>query len=136
MTGAIKNSIFFFLPPNRFKLPVFSRSSHKKFYQRFYIVWATKHHYKVLQESMCDRIYEINMQTCVKLWVQIVKGVSARDHVHMFLSIPPTLSLLDIIQRIKSRISRRIQMEFPELRKRYWGKQFWACGYFSKISEM
>jgi putative transposase len=63
-----------------------------------------------------------------------VKGVLARDHVHMFLSIPPKLSLSDVMQRIKGRSSRRIQMEFPDLRKRYWGRRFWARGYFSTTS--
>ena len=29
---------------------------------------------------------------------------------------------------------QRIQMEFPELRKRYWGRRFWARGYFSTTS--
>jgi putative transposase len=38
------------------------------------------------------------------------------------------------MQRIKGRSSRRIQMEFPELRKRYWGRRFWARGYFSTTS--
>ena len=38
------------------------------------------------------------------------------------------------MQRIKGRSSRRIQMEFPYLRKRYWGRRFWARGYFSTTS--
>ena len=38
------------------------------------------------------------------------------------------------MQRIKGRSSRRIQMEFPDLRKRYWGRRFWARGYFSTTS--
>jgi glutamate/tyrosine decarboxylase-like PLP-dependent enzyme len=38
------------------------------------------------------------------------------------------------MQRIKGRSSRRIQMEYPELRKRYWGRRFWARGYFSTTS--
>ena len=69
---------------------------------------------------MRERIREIIIQTCEELGVHIVKGVLARDHVHMFLSIPPKLSLSDVMQRIKGRSSRRIQMEFPDLRKRYW----------------
>src|ERR1700730_10561241 len=28
----------------------------------------------------------------------------------------------------------RLQMEFPDLRKRYWGRHFWARGYFSATS--
>src|SRR5438477_2310932 len=30
--------------------------------------------------------------------------------------------------------SHRVQMEFPDLRKRYWGRHFWARGYFSTTS--
>ena len=54
-----------------------------------------------------------------------VSGLST-DHVHMFLSIPPHLALSTVMQRIKGRSSRKIQMEYPELRKRYWGRRFWA----------
>ncbi len=66
--------------------------------------------------------------------VHIVKGILARGHVHMLLSTPPKLSLSDVMQRIKGCTSRRVQMEFPELRKRYWGRSFWARGYFSLTS--
>jgi putative transposase len=83
---------------------------------------------------MRERIRKIIIHTCDELGVHIVKGVLARDHVHMFLSTPPKLSLSDVMQRIKGRSSRRIQMEFPDLRKRYWGRRFWARGYFSTTS--
>tara|TARA_R110002110_G_C12942421_1_gene669591 strand:- start:24 stop:371 length:348 start_codon:yes stop_codon:yes gene_type:complete len=97
-------------------------------------VWVTKYRYKVLQGAMRERIREIICQTCAEMGVHIVRGVLAHDHVHMFLSIPPKLSLSDVMQRIKGRSSRRVQMEFPELRKRYWGRRFWARGYFSTTS--
>ena len=83
---------------------------------------------------MRERIREIIRQTCEEMGVHIVRGVLARDHVHMFLSIPPKLSLSDVMQRIKERSSRRVQMEFPELRKRYWGRHLCARGYFSTTS--
>lgn len=92
------------------------------------VVWVTKYRYNVLQGSMRERIREIIRQTCDELGVHIVRGVLARDHVHMFLSIPPKLSLFDVMQRIKGRSSRRIQMEFPDLRKRYWGRRFLFSG--------
>jgi len=31
---------------------------------------------------------------------------------------------------MKGRSSRRLQEEFPSLRKRYWGQHLWARGYF------
>ncbi|AGI67912.1 putative IS200/IS605-family transposase [Octadecabacter antarcticus 307] len=112
----------------------YSSSGQTRFYHKFHVVWVTKYRYKVLQGAMRERIREIIMQTCSEMGVHIVKGVLGRDHVHMFLSIPLKLSLSNVMQRIKGRSSRRIQMEFPELRKRYWGRRFWARGYFSTTS--
>src|SRR2546430_7132535 len=34
----------------------------------------------------------------------------------------------------EGRSSHRVQMEFPELRKRYWGRHFWAREYFCTTS--
>ena len=109
-------------------------ASHTKYYHRYHVVWATKYRYKVLQGSLRERLPTIIHQTCDDLGVHLVRGVLARDHIHMFVSIPPKLSLSDVMQKIKGRSSRRLQMEFPHLRKRYWGKRFWARGYFSTTS--
>jgi len=35
----------------------------------------------------------------------------------------------EIVKGLKGPTARRIQEEFPELKKRYWGKHFWAIGY-------
>ena len=66
--------------------------------------------------------------------VFIVQGVRGQDHVHMFLAVSPNLALSNVMQRIEGRLSRRIQMELPELRKRYWGRRFWTRGYVSTTS--
>ena len=44
--------------------------------------------------------------------------------------IPPHIAVSDFVKIAKGRSSRKIQQEFPELRKRYWGKHLWAVGYF------
>ncbi|MBA2368336.1 MAG: IS200/IS605 family transposase, partial [Candidatus Protochlamydia sp.] len=44
-------------------------------------------------------------------------------------SYPPSLSVSNIMKSIKGRSSRRIQEEFPQLGKKYWGQHFWAIGY-------
>ena len=112
----------------------YSTASHTKYYHRYHLVWATKYRYKVLHGALRERLRTIIRQTCDELDVHIVRGVLAQDHIHMFVSIPPKLSLAQVVQRIKGRSSRRLQLEFPHLRKRYWGKRFWARGYFSTTS--
>ena len=69
-------------------------------------------------------------QTCEARDVVIVRGAVSPDHVHMLLSSPPDLSPAKLVQYIKGRSSRKLQDEFPELRKRYWGQHLWARGYF------
>ncbi len=41
-----------------------------------------------------------------------------------------TLAPAKLVQYLKGATSRKLQMEFPELRKRYWGQHLWARGYF------
>ena len=36
----------------------------------------------------------------------------------------------EFVKIAKGRSSRKIQQEFPYLRKKYWGRHFWARGYF------
>lgn len=48
------------------------------------------------------------------------------DRVHLLLSVPPTISLLKLVQYIKGKSSRKLLMEFAQLKKRYWGQR----GYF------
>ena len=52
----------------------------------------------------------------------------------MYVSVPPKLVLSDFVRRAKGRSSFKVQQEFPELKKRYWGRRFWGRGYISTTS--
>ena len=71
----------------------YSTGSHTRFYHRYHVVWATKYRHKVLEGAMRERIREIIGQACAAMGVHIMKGVLARDHVHMFISVPPQIAL-------------------------------------------
>ncbi len=62
--------------------------------------------------------------------MQIIRGSLAPDHVLILVSSPPSLAPSKLIPYVKGRSSRKLQDEFPELRKRYWGQHLWARGYF------
>ena len=66
-------------------------------------------------------IREISRQICGQLGSRIIKGVLSNNHVHMFVEIPPKVSLSEFMRRVKGCASRKIQQEFPELKKRYRG---------------
>lgn len=56
----------------------------------------------------------------------VIRGAVSPDHIHMLVSAPPQLAPSKLVQYIKGRSSRRLQDEFGELRKRYWGQHLWA----------
>ena len=115
-------------------MTTYTTSGHAKFHNRYHIVWVTKYRYKVLDVAIRLRIREITHQICRQLGVRIIKGVLSKEHIHMFVEIPPKVSVSDYMRRVKGCTSRKIQQEFPELRRRYWGKRFWARGYFCTTS--
>lgn len=47
----------------------------------------------------------------------------------MHIEYPPKLAIAEIVKRLKGRTSRMLQMEYPHLKKRYWGRHFWAIDY-------
>ena len=57
-------------------------------------------------------------------------GAINRDHVHMFISIPPNLSISKAVQYLKGKSSYKLLAEYKLLRKRYWGQHLLARGYW------
>ena len=109
----------------------YATSSHCVYYHRYHIVWATKYRYKVLFGDVRLRARDICRQVCGENGVEILHGVLSRDHVHMFVSVPPKIAIADLVRKMKGRSSYKLQREFPELKKQYWGRKFWGRGYFS-----
>ncbi len=47
-----------------------------------------------------------------------------------FVSVPPHLSASNLVKYIKGNTSKKLQMEYKELNKQFWGRHLWARGYF------
>jgi len=69
------------------------------------------------------------MQICDAEDIVILKGVVSNDHIHMHINYRPSQSISQLVKKLKGRSSRKLQQEFPDLRKKYWGQHFWAIGY-------
>jgi putative transposase len=96
---------------------------------KYHLVWITKYRYKMLRGEVAERARDLIRQIWEAREVRIVRGAVSPDHVHMLVSSPPQLAPSKLVQYVKGRSSRRLQDEFPHLRKRYWGQHLWARGY-------
>lgn len=107
----------------------YRKGSHSVHDLKVHLVWVTKYRYKLLDKYIGERIRDIVRQVCDSQDIEIIKGRVSKDPMHLYLSYSPKLSISEIVRRIKGRTSRKIQEEFPQLGKKYWGKHFWGIGY-------
>ena len=112
----------------------YRKTTHTTFDCTYHLVWVTKYRYKVLVGDIGIRTRDLLRQICKDMNVEVIRGAVAGDHVHMYVSVPPYLSVSKLVQLLKGKTSRKIQQEFPELGKKYWGNHFWAIGYFVRTA--
>ena len=76
------------------------------------------------------RTRELIRQISSSFDVEIIAGSVSSDHIHLLVSCPPSLSVSKLVQNLKGKTSRKLQQDFPDLGKKYWGQHMWARGYF------
>ena len=94
-----------------------------------HIVWSTKYRYSVLEGDIQKKCRSILIQVCDAEGINILKGVVSKDHIHMDIEYRPSQDISSIVKKMKGRSSRRLQQDFPQLHKKYWGRHFWAIGF-------
>src|SRR6516164_1760722 len=98
----------------------YRHSAHATLDLKYHVIWITKYRYKILRGRIAERARDLIRQVCQAREVVIKRGAISPDHIHIPLSAPPHLAPAKLVPYIKGRSSRKLQEEFPELRKRYW----------------
>jgi putative transposase len=94
----------------------YRKGSHSIFDLKYHIIWCTKYRYRILTGEVANRIRELVREICAANYVQIVSGSMSPDHIHILVSIPPSVSVSKVMQYIKGKSSRKVLMEFEHLR--------------------
>ena len=71
-----------------------------------------------------QRCRELLPETARAHEIVVHAGSNNRDHVHMLLSIAPSLPVSRAVQYLKGRSSRQLLSEFVSLRN--WGQNWWV----------
>ena len=108
----------------------YKSGSHTVYDIQYHLCWCTKYRYKVLRAGIAERCRDLLRQIAMSREITVIRGALAPDHIHMLVAAPPSLAPSKIMQYLKGRSSRALQLEFAELRRRYWGQHLWARGYF------
>ncbi len=108
----------------------YRRGAHTVTDFKYHFVWKTKYSYGVLKGEIGLRLRDIIREISAENRMNIIKGNVRSNHVHVLVTAPSHLSPAKIMQYLKGKSSYRLQREFSQLRKKYWGRHLWGRGYF------
>jgi putative transposase len=112
----------------------YRKTSHSVYDIKYHFVWITKYRKPLLSGTVAKRLRELIREACHTMDIEIIKGHISRDHVHLFVSVPPYHSVNNVHKRLKGKTSRRLLSESRILAKQCWGRHLWARGYFAASS--
>lgn len=94
----------------------------------YHFVWIPVRRRKVLVEAIAERLRALLADAVVPLDCSILALEVMPDHVHLFVTAPPTLAPDQIMFRLKGYTARVLRQEFPDLLKL---PSLWTRSYFS-----
>jgi putative transposase len=109
----------------------YRKGSHTTYDCRYHLVWITKYRRPCLNKKMQKKLEILLKWICKWLFVKILSIWMEEDHVHMYISIPLSLPIPKVVQRLKWWSSIELRKEFNKyLKEWYWKKVLWADWYF------
>lgn len=75
-------------------------------------------------------VRDILKKLCEMSEVQFVEGKVCRDHVHMYVAIPPKQSISEFMSYLKGKSTLMLFDRHLEYRKKWEDRHFWARGYY------
>jgi putative transposase len=112
----------------------YRHGSHSVYQCHYHFVFIPKYRKPVLRGDVAIRLRELVREICKSLDIEILQGHVRPDHVHLLLSVPPTLSPSRVMNAIKGKSSIRLMQDFRTLNRQFWGRHLWSRGYFVATS--
>jgi len=112
-------------------MPNYSIAAHSRYIIKYHIVWIVKYRRDILsEEKISDKVNEIIREIAERYGFEIISLATDGNHIHIFVSAPPRYSPSQVVNILKSISARQVFQQFPEVKKRLWGEEFWGDGYY------
>jgi putative transposase len=89
----------------------------------YHIVIVTKYRKAIFNEGIFV-YFKIKLAEVTEHYplIKIKQANHDRDHIHMLVSIPPTMAVGKAVGLIKQNMARNLKQKFPFLKEVYWGQ--------------
>ncbi len=91
---------------------------------KYHIVFAPKYRRKAIYGKMKSDIGKILRELCNWKGVEIIEAHACADHIHMYVSIPPKMSVSGFVGYLKGKSTLLIFERHAELKYKYGNRHF------------
>ncbi|MCL2153909.1 MAG: IS200/IS605 family transposase [Oscillospiraceae bacterium] len=107
---------------------IYRRTATTVSFINYHFVFCPRFRRKIfLIDGVERRFKELVNEKCKELEIEVIAIECDKDHAHLFLNCPPTLSPADVMKWVKGYISKHIREEFVELSH---SNRLWTRSYF------
>ena len=104
--------------------------SHSKWRCHYHIVFSPKYRRQEIYGKLKADIGKILRTPCEQKGVEIIEAEACPDHIHMLVSIPPSISVAQFMGYLKGKSSLMIFDRHANLKYKYGNRHFWCRGYY------
>jgi REP element-mobilizing transposase RayT len=104
--------------------------SHTKWECKYHIVFAPKFRRQIIYGKLKQDVANILSTLCKRKGVEIIEAECCRDHVHMLVRIPPSISVSSFMGYLKGKSSLMIFDRHANPKYKYGNRHFWCRGYY------
>jgi putative transposase len=109
----------------------YKKLSHVIYKCDYHIVWVPKYRLRILTGVIRDLVDRDIRILCEWKNSEVVELNVQEDHIHLVVSVPPKVSISNLMGVLKGKIAIKLFKNYPDLKKKpYWRNHFWARGYF------
>ena len=108
------------------------KAAHTVYKTQYHIVFVTKYRRKILTKGVSQWLRPAFQQLRkFSPDIEFIEIGIDRDHVHLYMLIPPRYAVSQVVNRIKVNTSHQMKRKFGFLKQVYWGTEsVWSTGYF------
>ena len=104
--------------------------THTRWNCTYHIVFIPKYRRKIMYGETKRDLVEIIKKLCEMKQVALIDGRVCKDHIHMYVAIPPKMSVSEFMSYLKGKSTLMLFDRHPEYRTKWSDRHFWARGYY------
>lgn len=106
------------------------KGAHSVYSLNYHYICCVKYRRKIfIDNSIINRLKEINISIARKNDIEILNQETDQDHIHIVFKAQPTTELTKFINSLKGVSSRYLLKEFPRIKERLWNGHLWSPSY-------